>query len=126
MDCFVSVEQFPDFEFFLQQMFHIQDHSVQKGLSDGVYFSRITSLHCAECNSTKYRLYRVYFLEHVLEISCINKNILRKKSIVYQRVKKVGNFTKKRAQVRPCWRSTEDSDVFTGKPPWYKLLTVKL
>ena len=102
MDCFVSVEQFSDFEVLLQQMFHIQDHSVQKRISDGVYFSEITSLHCTECDSTIYQLYRIYFLEHVPEISCLKKNILRNKSIVYHRLNKVGNFTKKRAHVRTC------------------------
>ena len=35
-------------------------------------------------------------------------------------------FIKKGAEVRPCWRSTEDSDVFKGKPPRYKPFSVKL
>ena len=78
-----------DLEFLLQQMFHVQDHSLQKRISDGVYFSKITSLHCTECDSTIYRLYRIYFSDYVPEISCIKKNILRKESMVYQRLNKV-------------------------------------
>ena len=41
MDCFASIEQFSDFEFLLQQIFHIQDHAVQKSISDGVYFIKL-------------------------------------------------------------------------------------
>ena len=89
MDCFVSAKQFSDFEFLLQHMFYIQDHSVQKNICDGVYFSKVTSLSFTVCNSTIQRLYHIYFLEHVPEINCLKKNILRKKSIVYQHLNKV-------------------------------------
>ena len=49
-----SVEQFSDFQFPLQDMFHIQDHSVQKRIFDGVYFSKVISLHCTDYNTTIY------------------------------------------------------------------------
>ena len=61
MDGFVSVAQFSDFQFLLQQMFHIQDQPVQKSISDRVYFSKVTSLHWTECNSTIYRFCHIYF-----------------------------------------------------------------
>ena len=60
MDYFVSVEP---------------PNAMQKIISDAVSFSKVTSLHCADCSSyTKYIL-----LEHVPEISCYKKNNLRKK-----------------------------------------------
>ena len=73
MDCFVSVEQFSDFEFLLQQMFDVQDHSVQKSIFDGVYFSKVASLHCADCNSTIHRLYCIYFLDHVRKLPFLER-----------------------------------------------------
>ena len=81
MDCFVSGEQFSDFEFLLQQMFHIQDSHCQRVYPVDFIFSKVTSLHCIDCNFTIYRLYHIYFLEHFPEISCLKKNNLRKKSI---------------------------------------------
>ena len=59
MDCFVSVEQFSDFWFLPQQVLHIQDHPVQKSVTDGVYFSKVASLHCTDCSSMIYRLYHI-------------------------------------------------------------------
>ena len=66
MDCFVSVEQFSGFQFLLQQMLHIQDHPVQKNISDPVSFNEVTSLH--------YSSYTTYTFG-----ACLKKNILRKK-----------------------------------------------
>ena len=115
MDCFVSVEQFSEIEIILQPMFHIEEHSVQKSTSVGVYFSKVTTLHCTrvtrkeillkvtfiscdydctDSNSTICRLYHIYFLEHIPEISCHKKNIFRKKSTVYQRLNKVAILPK--------------------------------
>ena len=56
MGCFVSVEQFSNFEFLLQQMYHIQDHLVQKSIFDGIYFSKVTS------KPTLYRVQLYYIL----------------------------------------------------------------
>ena len=61
MDCFLSVEQFSDFYFLLQQVRHIQDPTLQKSISDGVYFSKVTSLNYTDCSPTIYRLYHIYF-----------------------------------------------------------------
>ena len=55
MGCFVSVEQFSNFEFLLQQMYHIQDHLVQKSIfMEFILVKLQASLHCTECNSTIY------------------------------------------------------------------------
>ena len=59
MDCIVSVEQYSDF--LLQQVLHIQDHLVQKSISDEAYFSKVASLNCTDCSSMIYRLYHIYF-----------------------------------------------------------------
>ena len=96
MDCYVSGEQSSGVELLLQLMFHIQEHSVRKSISGEVYFSKVTSLHCTivtrkeillkvtsfscdddsvDSNSTTYRLYHIYFLEHASEISCHKNNI---------------------------------------------------
>ena len=80
MECFISAEQFSDFGFLLQQMFHIQEHSMQRIFYDGVYFSKVITLHCTDSNYNIYRLHRIYILEHVLKISCLKKSILREKT----------------------------------------------
>ena len=46
VNCFDSVDQFSDTKFLLHPMFHTQELSLQKKISDGVYFSKVTSLHC--------------------------------------------------------------------------------
>ena len=61
MDCFVSVEQFSEIEIILQLMFHIEEHSVQKSISGGVYFSKVTSLHCARATRKEILLKVTFF-----------------------------------------------------------------
>ena len=68
MDCFASGEQFSDFEFLLQQMFHIQDSHCQRVYPVDFIFSKVTSLQCIDCNFTTCRLYHIYFLENFPEI----------------------------------------------------------
>ena len=80
MECFISVEQFSDFGFLLQQMLHIQEHSMERIFYDGVYFSKVTNLHCTDSNYNIYRLYHIYILEHVLKISYLKKSILREQT----------------------------------------------
>ena len=95
MDCFVSVAQFSDFQFLLQQMFHIQDQPVRKSVSDGVYFSKVTSLHCTDCNSTEDRLCHISFWSMFRRLIVLKKNVLRKKSVVYQRLNEVAILPKR-------------------------------
>ena len=52
MDCFISVEQFPDIDFLHQQMLHIQKQAVQKTMSNWVYLNKVKNLYCT--GSTKY------------------------------------------------------------------------
>ena len=73
VDCLVSVEQFSDFQFLLQQVLHIQDHPLQKSISDGVYFSNVASLHCTYCSSMIYRLYHMYRLYNIYFWSMFRK-----------------------------------------------------
>ena len=54
-------------------------------------------------------------------------NILTKKSVVYQSFDKAVaiacNFTK---NIRPFWKSNNNSDVSKEKLPWWKLLSSKI
>ena len=38
-----------------------------ENVSDGVYFSNVASLHCADCNSALNRLHHRLFLEYIPE-----------------------------------------------------------
>ena len=44
---------------------------MQKSIFDGVYFSKITSLHCADCNTTIYQFHYIYFLDHIQKLKMI-------------------------------------------------------
>ena len=77
MDYFVSVEQFADFWFLLQQVLHIQDHPVQNSISDGVYFSKVASLHCTDCSST---ITNIYFWSMFRKLAAL-KRIFSEKSL---------------------------------------------
>ena len=65
-------------------MFQIREHSVQKNIYDAVYFRKVKNLHCTECNSAIYGLHHRKILKQVPKICCLEKNILTKKSMVYQ------------------------------------------
>ena len=83
-------------------------------------------LQCSDCNFAIKRTHHRLFLEYVLKTSCFKNNILRKKSTVDQRLNKAADlqytilnfFQKSGAHVRPACRSTEDSNIFIGKPLW--------
>ena len=96
MDRLVSVEQFSDFQFLLQQMLHIQDHPVQKSISDGVSFSKVTGL-----TTYNFGACTTLILENVPEISCLKKNILRKTFTLYQRLNKVTILPRKELALDP-------------------------
>ena len=89
-------------------MFHIREHSVQKSIYDGVYFRKVKNLPCRECNSTIYGLLHRKILEQIPKICCLEKNILTKKSIVYQ------SFNDK-VVILPKRELTLD---LAEKPPW--------
>ena len=74
------------------------------------FLSKVTILHCTECNSTKKRLRYRFFLEC---LERFNKDV----TLQYTAAKKLKNAT----DFRPFCRSTENSDVFTGKRPWWSL-----
>ena len=76
-------------------MFQIQDQSVQKSASDGVYFSKVTRLHCTDCNSTEGRLCHIYFWSMFRRLVVLKKNVFRKKSIMYQRLNEVAILPKR-------------------------------
>ena len=90
------------------------------------FFSRVVCLQCPDCNSSKMRLHHRFFPQYVSNSSCLQNNILRKKSMMeYVLIKlrpcstKPGILSKtelNRAHVRPFCRSAENSNVFTKKP----------
>ena len=53
-----------------------------------VCLSKVKNLQCTDCNSIVKRLHPRFFLEYILNTSCLKKNILRKKSMVDQRFNK--------------------------------------
>ena len=61
----------------------------QKNFYNGVSFIKVTSLQLSDCNFTIKRPHHRFFLEYVLKTSCLNKTILRKKSVVDQHLDKV-------------------------------------
>ena len=54
-----------------------------------VYFSKVTSLQCADRNSTRKKLYHNLFLEYVPKTSCFKKSISRNTSMVDRPFNKV-------------------------------------
>ena len=56
---------------------------MQMSISDEVYFSAV---YIIQTETLLYTDFPTLLLEHVPEISCLKKNILRKKSLVYQRL----------------------------------------
>ena len=63
-------------------MFHIIEHSVLKKMYNGVYISKVKSLHCTERNSSTYRLHHKPFLEQVRKINSLGKIVSTKKSML--------------------------------------------
>ena len=61
----------------------------QKKFYNVVSFSKATSLQFSDCNFTIKRTHYRFFLEYVPKISCLKRNILRKNSMVDQRLDKV-------------------------------------
>ena len=109
--CFIFV-----FEILFLQMFRIREHSVRKNICDAVYFRKVKNLHCTQCNSAIYGLQHRKFLKQGLKICCLEKNVLPKRSIVYQ------SFNNKVA-ILPKRELTLD---LAEKPPWWKLFFRKV
>ena len=61
----------------------------QENVYDGVSFSKVKSLLHSDYNFTIKRTYHRFILQCVPKASCLEKNILRKKSILDQRLNKV-------------------------------------
>ena len=57
---------------------------MRKSIYDGVYFGKVKNLHYTECNSAIYVRDHGQFLEQVPKICSLEKNIMTKKSMVYQ------------------------------------------
>ena len=89
---------------------------MRKNIYDGVYFRKVKNLHCTECNSAIYGLHHIKCLEHVPKISCLEKNILTKKSMVYQ-------SSNNKVAILPKRELTLD---LAEKPPWLKLFFSKV
>ena len=95
----------------------------QENVYDGVSFSKVKSLPRSDYNFTIKRTYHTFILEYVPKASFFQKNILRKKTMVGQRLIKLqpfstqpSIFSRNEAHVRPSCRSAESSNIFTGKP----------
>ena len=94
---------------------------------------KFASLQRSDCNFAIKRTHHRLFLEYVQKTSCLKKNkkrkslFFRKKSIVDHRlscspvVNKLQILPKSRARVRSSCRNAERSNIFTGKPPWWRL-----
>ena len=96
-------------------------------------FRKVANLQCTDCDSTINRLHHRLFSEYVLKTSCHKKIFLRKISILCQHSNNVTalqrtarNFTKIVALVSPFWKSAGNSDEFTRKRLWWKLLFNKV
>ena len=96
-------------------MFYIRKLSVRKNFYNEVYFRKVKNLHCTEGNSAIYGLHHIIFLVQAPKIYCLEKNILTKKSMVYQ------SFNNK-VGILPKRELTLD---LPEKPPWWKLFSVK-
>ena len=62
---------------------------MRKSIFDGVYFSKITSLHGADCNPTIYQLHYIYILDHIQKLKIIFG------TEVYQHLNKVAILRKR-------------------------------
>ena len=51
----------------------------QENVYEGVSFSKVTSLHCSDCNSAIKTAHHRYFLEYVAKTSCLEKQYFEKK-----------------------------------------------
>ena len=109
---------------------------LRKAASVVIFFSKVDSLQCLDCNSSINRLHHRFFPQYVSKSSCLEKNILRKKSIMENVLIKLKPCSTKlailskaelsRAHIRPSCRSAENSNVFTEKPPRWGLLFSKV
>ena len=105
--------------------------SSQENAYDGVNFSKVRYLQCTDYNSATKRLLHGLFW-----------NILRKpvvlKRIFWEKIQwwtsvlqsfdllKHSMQTKNRVHARLFWRIAESFNIFTEKPPWWKLLFSKV
>ena len=48
-------------------------HPVEKGISDGVYFNKVASLHCTDCSSMIYRLYHIYLWSMLWKLAVLKR-----------------------------------------------------
>ena len=48
----------------------------QENVCDAVYFSKVASLHCTDCNSALNKLHHRFFLEEMLKIMYLQENLL--------------------------------------------------
>ena len=74
----------------IQKIIHWESLRIfQKNFYDGVSFSKVTHLQFSGCNFNMKRFHHRFFSEYVRKTSCLEKNILRKTSMVDQHLKKV-------------------------------------
>ena len=64
----------------------------QENVYEGVSFSKVTNLQCSDCNFAIKIAHHRYFLEYVSKTSCLENNILRKKSMVDQLINKIATL----------------------------------
>ena len=91
-------------------------------------FSKITSLHCSDCNFAIKRTHHRLFLEYVSKTSCFKKIFWGKKiwwTSVLIKLQPCSTqssiFSKKNgAHVRRSSGSAESSNIFTSKNPWQR------
>ena len=72
-----------------QHVFHIQEYEVQKSISYGISFSKVTSLHCTDCSSTIYWLYHIYFWSLFQKLAILKRIFSEIMSMMYQRLNKI-------------------------------------
>ena len=98
--------------------------------SQGVSFIRVISLQFSDCNFAIKRIHRRFFLRNIPKTSCLkNKESLFFEKIVDQRLttwlsQVVHNpefYQKSWAHAKLFCRSSESSNIFTGKHPWWRL-----
>ena len=96
------------------------------------FFSKVVYLQCPDCNSSIKRLHHRFFPQYVSKSSCLEKNILRKKSMMENVLIKLRPCSTKpailsktkldRAHVRPFCKSAENTNLVTKNPPQPGLL----
>ena len=104
----------------------------QENVYDGVSFSKVKSLPRSHCNFTIKRTYHRFIWGYVPKASRLKKNILRKSLWWTSALIKLQSFStqpsvlsKNETHVRPSSRSAESSNMFKGKPLWWRLFVIK-